>query len=145
MVLSVSGSLHSCGRGSHGQLGHQDDILYCYLKLVDFFVDSRILAASAGSRHSLVLCEHGASVFSFGESALGKLGTGRTGLLSWYNEHPTDLNMQLLHGVYIRYICAGPKNSFAITEDGDLYVWGQYQGDLWASPHLLHEPNLRCC
>eukprot|EP00299_Pterocystis_sp_00344_P018624 c9295_g1_i1.p1 GENE.c9295_g1_i1~~c9295_g1_i1.p1 ORF type:complete len:584 (+),score=125.41 c9295_g1_i1:35-1753(+) len=84
------------------------------------FVDvmSNVVAISAGSHHVLLLNKAG-QVFSFGLGPDGQLGLRSGGVQS---DKPALV--EGLQGLKIVSVVAGTDNSFAITAEGKVYVWG---------------------
>jgi alpha-tubulin suppressor-like RCC1 family protein len=75
LVLTKAGAVLSFGFGGHGRLGHGDLFLQRTPKVIEALHGERVVAASAGYCHSLVLTEGGA-ILSFGADDSGKLGHG---------------------------------------------------------------------
>jgi len=83
---------------------------------VDAIPDVKQLAV--GSSHALVLTS-GGKVYSIGSALYGQLGLGRN------TTQATKFTLvQTLNGVTIARVAAGSDNSFAITTQGKLFVWG---------------------
>jgi alpha-tubulin suppressor-like RCC1 family protein len=85
-------------------------------RLVDTITGVKQVAV--GSRHVLVLTEQGA-VYAFGEGAEGQLG-----LKDGSKEADKPILVEALKGVTVASVVAGSDNSFAITNEGKVYVWG---------------------
>ena len=77
------------------------------------------LVTSVGSDgHSLALTESG-EVFSWGDGDYGKLGHGNSST----QKYPRLI--QSLGGKFIQHISAGYRHSAAVTQDGDVFTWGE--------------------
>ena len=103
------------GSGSSGQLGTgrpEKEILPYKLDLYN-----NIMSISCGQQHTLILTEH-LKVYASGNNTLGQLGTGN---------HKTSYVFQKVlfssPDTVIKKIAAG-QHSAAISEAGDLYIWG---------------------
>jgi alpha-tubulin suppressor-like RCC1 family protein len=75
----------------------------------------RIVAAAAGTYHSLALTRDG-SVWAWGRNASGQLGNGTTA------DSTTPARVTQLH--HIRAIAAGGGFSLALQGDGTVWAWG---------------------
>ncbi|CAJ0595654.1 unnamed protein product [Cylicocyclus nassatus] len=86
--------------------------------------DIRITMAVSGNDHSLFLTDKGA-VYALGTGSRGELGIGlipRVTELTW---------VEALEGVHVTTIAAAGWHSAALTNDGDVYVWGwNHRGQL---------------
>ena len=83
LALTADGSVWSWGYGSRGMLGHGDQQDQLLPKKVETLAGQRVLAVSAGQRHSTAIIADGA-VFTWGKGRCGCLG------------HGDDLSKQLL-------------------------------------------------
>jgi alpha-tubulin suppressor-like RCC1 family protein len=72
LVLTEAGAVLSFGWGGDGRLGHGDDEHQLTPKVIEALRGERVVAVSAGNRHSLVLTETG-TVHSFGQGEFGCL------------------------------------------------------------------------
>lgn len=137
-MVTDDGSLYTFGAGTWGVLGHGDEqkIDYSTPKRVEYFVNKgkKIQEAKAGKYHTVALTEDG-EVYTFGYG-------GKVGYFSWLVAQEVGA---LGHGDRKPYfipkkveffdkieskvvqIVAGLYHSAALTEDGDLYVWGRGQ------------------
>ena len=83
LALTASGCVWSWGHGAYGRLGHGDELEQLLPKKIEGFAGQRVIAVSAGARHSLAITADGA-VFTWGRGERGCLG------------HGEDLSNQLL-------------------------------------------------
>ena len=121
--------LASWGVGKRGQLGHgrREDEPLPKMMLGGIGYGIRIVQVSAGGglvrvAHSLLLTSTG-RVLSFGTGQYGQLGHG----YSDGKQLPDIVRpkyIEAFNGVRIVCVAAGELHSAAITEDGDLYTWG---------------------
>jgi len=113
-AISDKGDLYVFGSSDCGQLGTGK----YDRELVPFKVDlhSKIRAIACGSQHTLIMTEH-FKVYASGNNSLGQLGIGnkRNSLVF----HRVSFNSD----VTVKKIAAG-NHSAAISENGDLYLWG---------------------
>ncbi|XP_056639507.1 RCC1 domain-containing protein 1 [Diorhabda sublineata] len=78
---------------------------------------NRICDIKSGKEHCLLLDEEG-NVYSMGAGSRGQLGHGKLD----YESNP--LLIEALAGIKIKKIATGGWHSCAVSQDGDLYVWG---------------------
>ena len=83
LALTADGAVWSWGWGAYGKLGHGDAHPQLLPKKIEALAGQRVVAVSAGERHSLALTSDGA-VFTWGKGETGCLG------------HGEDLSNQLL-------------------------------------------------
>jgi len=141
LVLSTAGQVYSFGMGSDGQLGHRDDFAN---QLLPKLIESQppFSAVSAGRSHSLALSTAG-EVYSFGDGENGQLGHCTIDCLC----EPDNIMLSAyspVHGMRFTAVEAGEEHSFAITDKGELYAWGNGDhGKLGLRDYVTHyEPNL---
>jgi alpha-tubulin suppressor-like RCC1 family protein len=79
--ITSHGNVYSWGSGAFGQLGHGDRASQTRPKILGIFVEgkaarkTKIIAAAAGSRHTILLSSKG-KLFAFGNNSFGQLGRG---------------------------------------------------------------------
>ncbi|OTF73467.1 Regulator of chromosome condensation (RCC1) repeat protein [Euroglyphus maynei] len=81
--------------------------------------NDRIIAISAGQEHILLLSEAGV-VLSYGNGSRGQLGHGS---ISNIVDDRAEI-VEALEGIPCKAIIAGGWHSLALSEIGDVYVWG---------------------
>ncbi|XP_077988697.1 putative E3 ubiquitin-protein ligase HERC1 [Glandiceps talaboti] len=120
-VTSVDGSVRACGKGSYGRLGLGDSNNQPQLKKLNFetHVIRKISSSKGSDGHTLALTAEG-QVFSWGDGDYGKLGHGNSST----QKYP-KLIQGPLTGKVVRCISAGYRHSACVTEDGELYTWGE--------------------
>jgi len=75
LALTADGALWSWGGGGDGQLGHGDQQFQLLPKKIEALAGQRVVAVSAGVRHSIALTADSA-VFTWGKGERGSLGHG---------------------------------------------------------------------
>ncbi|XP_035381674.1 probable E3 ubiquitin-protein ligase HERC1 isoform X2 [Electrophorus electricus] len=121
-VISPDGSVRACGKGSYGRLGLGDSNNQSTLKKLTFEPHRAIkkVSSSKGSDgHTLAFTSEG-EVFSWGDGDYGKLGHGNSST----QKYP-KLILGPLQGKVVVCVSAGYRHSAAVTEDGELYTWGE--------------------
>ncbi|XP_045564463.1 probable E3 ubiquitin-protein ligase HERC1 isoform X7 [Salmo salar] len=121
-VISSDGSVRACGKGSYGRLGLGDSNNQSTLKKLTFEPHRAIkkVTSSKGSDgHTLAFTTEG-EVFSWGDGDYGKLGHGNSST----QKYP-KLIQGPLQGKVVVCVSAGYRHSAAVSEDGELYTWGE--------------------
>ncbi|KAG8576379.1 hypothetical protein GDO81_009838 [Engystomops pustulosus] len=121
-VIATDGSVRACGKGSYGRLGLGDSNNQSTLKKLTFEPHRSIkkVSSSKGSDgHTLAFTSEG-EVFSWGDGDYGKLGHGNSST----QKYP-KLIQGTLQGKVVVCVSAGYRHSAAVTEDGELYTWGE--------------------
>lgn len=118
---TLSGAVLTVGEGDTGQLGLGPDLMDCKrLKLVQSLADD-VIDVYAGGMHTLCLTKDG-KVYTFGcndESALGRST----------EEEDSEMTPGLVPGLpaAVVQLVAGDSFSAALTEAGEVYIWGTYR------------------
>ncbi|EOD38720.1 hypothetical protein EMIHUDRAFT_373026 [Emiliania huxleyi CCMP1516] len=86
-------------------------------KKVETFAGRRVVAVSAGDRHSIAITADGA-VWSWGYGASGQLGHGDQ------QNQLLPKQVEAFAGQRVVAVSAAEYNSFAIAADGGVYAWG---------------------
>ncbi|XP_046401290.1 probable E3 ubiquitin-protein ligase HERC1 isoform X2 [Ischnura elegans] len=119
-IIHTNGSVSGCGKGSYGRLGLGDSNNQPLPKRLNVDWHVKKLSSSKGSDgHSLALTEDG-QVYSWGDGDYGKLGHGNLSI----QKLPKPIT-GALSGKVVKTIHAGYRHSAAVTEDGELYTWGE--------------------
>ncbi|XP_030832727.1 probable E3 ubiquitin-protein ligase HERC1 isoform X3 [Strongylocentrotus purpuratus] len=120
-VISSDGSVRACGKGSYGRLGLGDSNNQTQLKKLNFdnSIITRISSSKGSDGHTLALTSEG-QVFSWGDGDYGKLGHGNT----LTQKYPKVI-LGVLMGKVVVCISAGYRHSACVTDDGQLYTWGE--------------------
>ena len=117
LALTADGALWSWGSGLSGRLGHGDTQEQLLPKKVEAFASQRVIALSAGLRHSLALTADGA-VWSWGFASSGRLGHG-----DQQHQH-LPKKIEAFAGQRVVAVSAGRYHSLALTADGAVWSWG---------------------
>ncbi|CAI5741336.1 unnamed protein product [Hyaloperonospora brassicae] len=116
-LLTESGKLFTLGANSYGQCGIGEESVSVQLPTHVNIDSDEIVDVAAGYQHGLAVTKNG-TVFTWGKGERGQLGCG-TG--------NTDAPQELiaLKDKKIVQVGAGFSHSCALSEDGELYMWGK--------------------
>ncbi|KAM6984699.1 putative E3 ubiquitin-protein ligase HERC1 [Aplochiton taeniatus] len=120
--VSADGSVKACGKGSYGRLGLGDSNNQSMPKklVLEPPRNMKKVSSSKGSDgHTLAVTAEG-EVFSWGDGDYGKLGHGNSAT----QKYPKIIQGPLL-GKVVVCVSAGYRHSAAVTNDGELYTWGE--------------------
>ena len=128
LMVTNMGGVWSWGDQSEGQLGNGtiksyasslSHVLNKPSAITKNFSGSRIIRVAAGEKHSLALDSEG-QVWSWGANNRGQLGLGGTARQS----KPTKISSSAFAGERIVGIACSAFSSFAVTESGVVWSWG---------------------
>ncbi|KAM4720559.1 putative E3 ubiquitin-protein ligase HERC1 isoform 3-T4 [Anableps anableps] len=120
--VSADGSVKACGKGSYGRLGLGDSNNQSMPKklVLEPHRNMKKVSSSKGSDgHTLAITVEG-EVFSWGDGEYGKLGHGNSAT----QKYPKIIQGPL-SGKVVVCVSAGYRHSAAVTNDGELYTWGE--------------------
>ncbi|XP_068430797.1 probable E3 ubiquitin-protein ligase HERC1 isoform X3 [Clinocottus analis] len=120
--VSADGSVKACGKGSYGRLGLGDSNNQSMPKklVLEPHRNMKKVSSSKGSDgHTLAITVEG-EVFSWGDGEYGKLGHGNSAT----QKYPKIIQGPLC-GKVVVCVSAGYRHSAAVTNDGELYTWGE--------------------
>ncbi|XP_047185393.1 probable E3 ubiquitin-protein ligase HERC1 isoform X3 [Scophthalmus maximus] len=120
--VSADGSVKACGKGSYGRLGLGDSNNQSMPKklVLEPHRNMKKVSSSKGSDgHTLAITVEG-EVFSWGDGEYGKLGHGNSAT----QKYPKIIQGPLIGKVVVS-VSAGYRHSAAVTNDGELYTWGE--------------------
>ncbi|KAM8827696.1 putative E3 ubiquitin-protein ligase HERC1 isoform 4-T4 [Spinachia spinachia] len=118
----ADGSVKACGKGSYGRLGLGDSNNQSMPKklVLEPHRNMKKVSSSKGSDgHTLAITLEG-EVFSWGDGEYGKLGHGNSAT----QKYPKIIQGPLF-GKVVVCVSAGYRHSAAVTNDGELYTWGE--------------------
>ena len=142
LVLTKSGDIYAMGANENGQLGTGDKMKSRVpLRVVvpgPTGEPRRFKQVAAGLFHSLAVTTDGV-IFAWGSNAFGQLGlcasiprsSGEAGVCfvsagegSGFFDQLVPVQVKELASVRIASVSAGARHSTAVSEGGDVYVWG---------------------
>ncbi|KAK6179608.1 hypothetical protein SNE40_011927 [Patella caerulea] len=120
-ILMRDGRVSACGKGSYGRLGLGDSNNQSIPKQINFEPERSIkkISSSKGSDGHTVALTVSGEIFTWGDGDYGRLGHGNN------TTQKTPKLVQALVGKIIKCISAGYRHTAAVTEDGELYTWGE--------------------
>jgi alpha-tubulin suppressor-like RCC1 family protein len=119
LFLDSNGKLYSCGNSEYGKLGHgRGDLFEMTPRVVRSLQGVKIVSISAGEYHAAALSEDGL-VYTWG---LGK--DGQNGNAATTNSDVPRI-VSGLKDKKVRQISCGGGHSAALTDKGELYLWGR--------------------
>ncbi|XP_074111220.1 RCC1 and BTB domain-containing protein 1 [Cotesia typhae] len=119
LALTNKGEVYSWGHNGYCELGNgSSNQNPLPSKVASNFEDKPIIAIACGSHHSLALTEDG-EVYGWGQNTCGQVGSG----ISTNQNTPRKINSGLA-GKKIIQIACGQTSSVAVTNNGEVYAWG---------------------
>ncbi|GMR31061.1 hypothetical protein PMAYCL1PPCAC_01256, partial [Pristionchus mayeri] len=127
-ALTESGELFTWGLNSSGQLGLGSNVIENSPRQVPF--QNRFLKAVAcGHKSTMVLTESG-EVYAWGSNEHGQIGSGNE-----VSHHSPFLVETLAKHAVITQIACGYAHSLAVSDTGELFVWGSnHCGQIGCNP-----------
>jgi alpha-tubulin suppressor-like RCC1 family protein len=123
MFLTNLGEVYACGNNTNGKLGlGNNENQSIITKITTFDTENVIIKqVSVGCEHCLFLTKTGSVYFS-GRGDWGRKGLGED---NNKNDEINPIKLTFFDTIgKIRYVYAGDKTSFCVTEGGDLYCCG---------------------
>lgn len=143
MLVTEHGKVFSWGDNTYGELGLGRNIR-CKdspMQIGGEIRNLKIIDIATGARHSIILDDNG-RIFAFGDNSEGQcaIETGRS-------YEPIEIHTRGLLGedkVKSRFIFCGDSHSAVLTDEGDMFVWGDNSaGRLGlASMSSIYRPTL---
>jgi len=118
-ALSGKNEIYMWGSGNYGRLGNGSTADVLLPTKVEDLSDQKVDDISIGSTHAMCILRNGKGKV-WGQGKHGKLGL--EGIADRNFSLPKDL--VLLEKERLFQVAAGPFHSMALTEEGDLFTWG---------------------
>ncbi|XP_047319490.1 probable E3 ubiquitin-protein ligase HERC4 [Impatiens glandulifera] len=120
VFLTREGRVYTCGRNSHGQLGHGDMVDRPTPMIVESLVDCLVVQVSVGLAFTLALTSDG-NLYSFGSGEDWCLG---------HRVEKNELRPRLVkffkrRNIHILRVSAGAVHVVALDSSGLVYTWGR--------------------
>ncbi|KAL4225418.1 hypothetical protein ACF0H5_016108 [Mactra antiquata] len=116
LVISESGQLYSCGNNDKGQLGLNSTQNESRLKHITALSTKTVTMATGGWDFTLAVTDNN-ELFSWGSNSFGQLGDPN---LPNKCLSPT----RIMSDVKVIMAAAGLRHSMALTDDGNVFCWG---------------------
>lgn len=120
-AIAESGNIYFWGSNRHGQMGDAISDVQATPKLFEF--DTKIEDVSIGWNHILCMDANG-TLYSWGANEYNELGVGAS-ISEVVVHQPTPVFVEFLDAKKFVNMSAGATSSMAVSDSGDLYVWGE--------------------
>ena len=118
LALTADGAVWSWGWGGFGELGHGDDQQLLLPKKIVALAGQRVIAVSAGARHSIALTVEG-TAWSWGSGDDGQLGHGDEKI-----DRLLPKKIEAFAGRRVVAVSAGMAHGLVLSADGAVFTWG---------------------
>eukprot|EP00475_Leptophrys_vorax_P020711 TRINITY_DN2840_c0_g1_i3.p1 TRINITY_DN2840_c0_g1~~TRINITY_DN2840_c0_g1_i3.p1 ORF type:complete len:282 (-),score=83.25 TRINITY_DN2840_c0_g1_i3:27-872(-) len=120
LFLDSEGRVYSCGSSEYGRLGHGRGDLYEKVpRLIRGLAGVKVVQIAVGEYHAAALSSDG-KVFTWGYGKDGQTGSGTTA----NQDIPRRVLTELPDKKIVQIACGGGHTG-ALTEGGELYLWGR--------------------
>jgi alpha-tubulin suppressor-like RCC1 family protein len=132
MGLGLDGELWIWGKGANGVMGDGKNLDRALPVPIVFLLDTdvKVKQIACGSNFNLVVDTNG-HAYGWGGNERGQLGLGG-GFSMDLESVPRQI--ELLANEKIVHISAGMSHAAAVTENGEVYMWGY---SVWTEPHKM--------
>jgi alpha-tubulin suppressor-like RCC1 family protein len=122
LVVAGAGHVYAFGLGKGGRLGTGDELHQPLpVRVLGAIANKHVVSVAAAENHSLCVTECG-SVYSWGSNRFGQLGMKSTSATDVSRCLPRRVDD--LKNIPSVAVAAGARHSVALTERGEVYVWG---------------------
>jgi len=119
LAITADGAVWSWGDGGECRLGHGDEQDQWQPKKVDALAGQRVIAVSAGARHSIALTVEG-TAWSWGSGDDGQLGHGDEKI-----DRLLPKKIEAFAGRRVVAVSAGMAHGLVLSADGAVFTWGE--------------------
>ncbi|XP_069958428.1 probable E3 ubiquitin-protein ligase HERC1 isoform X6 [Cherax quadricarinatus] len=119
-VVHKDGGISACGKGSYGRLGLGDSNNQASPRRLNLDTRIRRVSSSKGSDGHTIAHSTSGQVYTWGDGDYGKLGHGNN-----VTQKYPRLIAGPLTGKVVRWVSAGYRHSACVTQEGELYTWGE--------------------
>jgi alpha-tubulin suppressor-like RCC1 family protein len=122
LCRTISGEVFSFGQNRWGQCGIGDDKKVHVYQPVRVKLPVMTSAVDSGLQHCIAVSEKGSEVYCWGKGNRGQLGNVS------FEGSTVPVLVRNIKGLVVS-VSAGFNHSAALTNDGDVYVWGKGMSD----------------
>ena len=125
-AITENGQLYMWGRNSDGQLGDgttTDANIPMQPKLEE---NVKVKQVALGDKHTIALSTDG-QVYVYGYNGDGRLGKGNSSLVKNSKDNYLPAKIEIGEKKDVEQVYTYNGSSAALTTDGELYIWGNYQ------------------
>ncbi|XP_068210388.1 probable E3 ubiquitin-protein ligase HERC1 [Palaemon carinicauda] len=119
-IVHTDGGISACGKGSYGRLGLGDSNNQTSPRRLNLDAGVRRVSSSKGSDGHTIALSTAGQVYTWGDGDYGKLGHGN----NVTQKYPRAIAGPLC-GKIVRWVSAGYRHSACVTQEGELYTWGE--------------------
>lgn len=146
-VESNEGVVVGWGHNRCGELGQGNNTAFYTPRVLSTSSGTKVLHAACGAQYSLLLTSTG-QMISCGAAEWGQLGTGDPAKLSEsFEGTPICSTLTPLRGFkpndVLADVCAGYAFAVAVTENGEMYLWGNNNHGQCSLGSQLKQENMR--
>jgi len=159
-AVTSKGKVLTWGKGEYGRLGHGHERNANVPRLVTGFNDSvgqlgpghdePIISVAVGQFFMLALARS-SNLYAWGRNVCGELGASHHPDKSILQEECKAIKFRTTPGVVknasqraLSHICAGDTHAGGVSENGEVYIWGQDEGGrLGQRADLGHNPSIK--
>lgn len=135
LALDTQGQAYSWGRGESGRLGNGSSGNTKVPEVLAAFEGVSVTEIASGPTFCAALDEEG-MLYTWGKNDNGQVGQAPGISLDVYNMELVPTHLDAFEGARITKFACGEKHMLAVTENSDLYKWGEKQDTL--VPNLVH-------
>lgn len=135
VVLTTEGEVLTCGSAQWGRIGNLESDDQLFLEPVEMLGSGTdVCQIETGRDFSMALTKKEGVVFTWGKNEKGQCGTGSGLSVEMYAMEPMPVPVEgMLEGRKVVKISAGDSHAAALTDKGELFVWGM---------GIHHQPDL---
>ncbi len=126
IMLKTNGYISSAGSGAYGELFTQT----ANASLKPERILHNVISFSAGKDHAAAVDSEG-RLYTWGNNDRGQLGLGDT------SARNSPAKVTAVRDVYYEKVWCGDKITFAMTDDNNVYVFGDNSGNMFGTRHSV--------
>mmetsp|Transcript_2765 Transcript_2765/g.7800 ORF Transcript_2765/g.7800 Transcript_2765/m.7800 type:complete len:497 (+) Transcript_2765:160-1650(+) len=137
LAIGADGQLWSWGWNARGTLGHGHRDNVPKPSMVEGLEHVRVVQAAIGGWHSICVTDQG-QMYAFGGNEYGQCGSEDL-------EGDVIVPRPIMEGIKVKQVSAGGMHSIALTDSGQVLMWGERWGDfsLVVQRHPSYLPGIK--